>query len=87
MYIIYNMSEALQIGLGVGIPAALIVGTLYYLSIPWHQQQTGPQENIIGNDERGNKNSVDRYRIMYPFSGGKRRKSRKNKKIKNKLLI
>jgi hypothetical protein len=74
------MAEALQIGLGVGIPAAIIIGTLSYLSIPRYQQQKGPYENIIGTDERGNRNSADIRNVINPFSGGKRRKSRKNKK-------
>jgi hypothetical protein len=75
------MSEALQIGLGVGIPAAIIIWTLSYLSIPRHQQEK-EQINIIRTDERGNRNSADIRNVINPFSGGKRRKTKKSRKNK-----
>ena len=50
------MPKALQIGLGVGIPAAIIIGALSYLSIPRRQQEKGPHENIIGTNEREKSN-------------------------------
>ena len=59
------MSEALQIGLGVGIPAAIIIGTLSYLSIPRKKEEILHDPINLANQMR---------------VGGKRRKSRKNKK-------
>jgi len=80
------MSEALAIGLGVGIPATLIIGLLSYLSIPRNpKREEGPLENIIHTDERGNRNSADMRYVLH--IGGKQSKSRKHivtKSRKNK---
>lgn len=83
------MSEALAIGLGVGIPAALIVGLFSYLSIP--VQKKGPFENIIGNGDIEmveNKNANESEHILVgggkSKKQGKKRKFKKSKKNKNK---
>jgi hypothetical protein len=82
--LLYNMSEALEIGLGVGIPAALIVGTFYYLSIPVQKKES--RENIISDS--GIEMVENQTEAGHILVGGKKSrnqgKKRKSKKNKNK---